>query len=250
MSRFDDFAKSRAEGRGLFSALKRTRQGLEPDGESGVSRRDLMKKAGLVTGAAVVGSTLIQSVTAPAWAASCTGASDSVAMCGGAGATPCPRCINGLTCTNGTDCVSGYCSNSTCADAPLPAGTACVGINQQLKDASCATGYCGATDTCATRPTNVAFGSPCHAATQTQADSECGTGSNGVCQGMTTTASGTCKVKDGEICASTNKDANCASGKCSSNSASGVCKRSTGATCTTNSDCASNKCTVLGVCGP
>lgn len=222
MSRFDDFAKSRAEGRGLASALKRTRAragagaraGTESEGSAGVSRRDLMKKAGLVTGATVVGSTLIQSVTAPAFGAVSPGCFDPGNNCGGPVCAPCP---NGAMCATTSDCASGYCSNHICvAQDPISDGSPCTGTTSLQRDFSCRSEYCDDAGNCAERPYGtVPNGSRCHGVTEYQATVQCADGEHGTCSGWTAvTAEGTCRRKSGASCTTAGQDVTCASGIC------------------------------------
>lgn len=144
VSRFDEWAKSAAQGDSPLRAWRRTRRARTAGADAaGIDRRDLLKKAGLVGGAAVLAGPLIQSVTSPAYAVSPNTCSDPRG-CGGVGCAPCAA---GTSCRANTDCLSLVCNqHGVCA---APDGSTCVGKNGGERNAYCASGKCDtATNTC------------------------------------------------------------------------------------------------------
>lgn len=170
MSRFDAFAKSVAAGRGLLGSWRSTR----PDAAADASRRDLLKRAGLVSGAAVIGSTVIETVTAPAFAVVSAVCTDPVNNCGGSTCIQ-PQCTDGGRCVGHSDCVSGFCNRNSCTAFGIPDGSPCANGSGIQKDASCASGYCDSSGRCG-QPTASANGQPCHGAHQFAADADCSGG--------------------------------------------------------------------------
>lgn len=116
-SRFDDWAKASAR--------------------PGMSRRDVLKRAGIIGVATVWATPIVQSVGAPAFAATGICIPSDPSGCGGT----CPnKCAFGLTCTTTADCNAGLsCSGGVCKIAD---GQNCSGANP-TGDASCASGKCG-----------------------------------------------------------------------------------------------------------
>ena len=146
MSRFDDWAKSSAQGESFLRAWRRSRREATPT--EGIDRRELLKKAGIVGGATLFAGPLIQSVSTPAFAAPTSATCTAPAGCGDPTAHPgCLPCLDGQACSTGTDCASGVCSsNGVCAVADN--GT-CVGANQGAKNQNCKSGSCdNKTNTC------------------------------------------------------------------------------------------------------
>lgn len=197
MSSFDEYAKAAA------------RRGVGP------SRRDVLKRAGTVGAGVVASSALIQSVSAPAFAAvsgPCTPAVQG-GTCGGS----CAPCANGLTCYTNGDCASNACGyDNVCR---LASGSLCTGTTQLARDASCASGVCSGntnTSTCVT-PAPIAINATCHGATIAVANSTCVS------------------------------PAVCSSGKDNMGATSGQCNWANGHSCAHPHDCASNSC-VSGVC--
>lgn len=213
MSRFDAFAKSRASGRGLFRSWRGSRQQVDGD-EYGTSRRDVITRIGIVSGAAIVGSSLIQSVSSPAFAAISPGCFDPNFNCGG---PACATCPNGAMCATGSDCTSGVCSNQTCvAQDPIANGSNCTGTTSLQRDFSCASEYCGDDGRCAPRPIGtVPNGSPCHGVTDYQASVQCVDSDQNTCYGWTVlTSSGTCRKQSGAPCATPGRDVTCGTEIC------------------------------------
>lgn len=144
MSRFDDWAKSAAQGESPLRAWRRSRTGSRAtDSAGGIDRRALLKKAGLVGGATLVVGPLIQSVTSPVFAASPTVCSDPRG-CGGPGCLPCAA---GTSCSTGTECVSLVCNqHGVCAQLD---GQSCGSGSPGQRNAVCASGKCDTTsNTC------------------------------------------------------------------------------------------------------
>ena len=101
------------------------------------SRRDFMKKAGVV-GGLVWSVPVIQTALAPAASAS--------ALCQG-GTSTCGNgcdaglCGNGATCQTSADCINGTCSGGFCGG---PSGTSCTtGGNAACRYNNCSSGVCG-----------------------------------------------------------------------------------------------------------
>ncbi len=104
----------------------------------GINRRDMIKRAGVV-GAAVWAVPVIQSVAAPAFAASnqlCPSPTDPAAQCGGPN---CTQCNAGKTCANNTDCFSGACVDGVCSRAVV--GSVCAS-NSDCHSNRCTGGVC------------------------------------------------------------------------------------------------------------
>ena len=105
----------------------------------GINRREMLKRAGVV-GTAVWAVPVIQSVAAPAFAASntvCpTGASDPQAQCGGPN---CVQCGAGKTCNTNGDCFSGSCVGGVCQRAVV--GSVC-SSNADCHSNRCTGGVC------------------------------------------------------------------------------------------------------------
>jgi hypothetical protein len=163
--------------------------------ESGVTRRDFIRKTGIVAGATVWATPVVQSVVAPAWAASgpkppkpvCTG-SDSYldhkgnrVACGIGCKKKCPT---GYLCHSNSDCQNHNCvdNGTTKVCRPNKKGGPCE------EDKDCKSKNCDESDgTC----------HPAYAGEYCEEDGECTT---------TVCAGGVCKQSGrGEACAS-NKD--------------------------------------------
>lgn len=220
----DDWAKESTE-RSWWSAWRHARRGRprgEPEavGSAGMSRRDLIRRAGVV-GAVAWTVPLIETVVAPDYAAASGGGGtcepSDPSGCGGT----CPtRCGTGKTCTQDSDCQGG-CDLTTKKCVASHGGGACT------ENAGCDTGTC-INDTCA----YLSAGAPCTHGDQCYSNS---------CTGSTTK---TCaKSPDGGRCG-TNVD--CASGGCGG---SGTCLLSKGAPCTDKAQCASGTCNLNGNSG-
>jgi len=96
------------------------------------SRRDFMKKAGIV-GAAAWSVPVLQTALAPAASASVP---SCVNVCGGT----CPKCsAGGSVCTSNAGCFSDICSGGVCQKAG--AGGTCAG-NTDCLSGSCSAGFC------------------------------------------------------------------------------------------------------------
>lgn len=143
VSGFDEWAKSSAQGESLLGAWRRARRKTAPASGQGIDRRALLKRAGIVGGAALVAGPLIQSVTSPAYAVS--GVCNDPRGCGnGPGCTPCPA---GTSCSGDTECLSLVCNERGVCSAGD--GETCVGSNSGLKNVNCTSGRCDpATNTC------------------------------------------------------------------------------------------------------
>lgn len=117
-SRFDDWAKASAR--------------------PGMSRREVMKRAGLIGVATVWATPIVQSVGAPAFAATGVCIPSDPSGCGGT----CPnKCALGLTCASSGDCSSGLtCRTGVCKVAD---DQPCQGTNNTTRDTNCASGKCG-----------------------------------------------------------------------------------------------------------
>ncbi len=102
MSRsLDDWAMETARTGSWFAGLRASRQSRSLDAQSSISRRDALKKAGLIS-AGVFAAPVIQSVTAPAFATSHTcgntpNACGSDPVCTG-------TCPADTTCRTNADC--------------------------------------------------------------------------------------------------------------------------------------------------
>ena len=257
LTKFDDWAQSSARHGGVLNAWK-ARRATHVEPAPNMTRRQLMKRAGIVGAATVWATPLIQSVVTPAWAAvSCA-----------------PNCPNGSTCTLPAECASLTCAGGLCVAAgSIVNASPCGAGTTAQKDASCQSGYCNGSNVCAAPPGNVALGGACHGNTTTEASANCASGRvcSGGTVGTTPTTSGTCLIPSGTACSGTS-DTSCASGYCSgttctnppgtpnlahnadcSGTASGlctagqqctasVCKTSLGGSCSGNADCASNNC--------
>jgi hypothetical protein len=206
----------------------------------GISRRDMLKRAGVVGAATVWAAPVIQSVMAPAYAQ----ASNPPPVCtpsdpSGCGGTCTSRCGFNKVCTSNTDCLSNSCTGTgTKHCAKSPALGAC------LVASDCTTGICtGAVcqkaapaGTCATNSdctTNVCTTNVCQKAANggtCTTSSDCSdTTHNATCTGNVCKAhvNGTCTAGTG-----------CLSGTCTG----GKCLGVTNDTCANNGDCLSNNC--------
>ena len=167
MTNFDDLAKSSAENGSLFKAWRANRA-AEHEVVPSMTRRQLMKRAGVVGAATVWATPLIQSVMTPAWAVvSCT-----------------PNCAVGRPCGVDADCLSKNCTAGICKPARSNVtGTPCsTGGTTLQQDQSCVSGYCElTTNICLVPPTGLAQGASCHGATPTIADNEC---TSQICNGI------------------------------------------------------------------
>ncbi|HVE62596.1 MAG TPA: twin-arginine translocation signal domain-containing protein [Mycobacteriales bacterium] len=120
MSWFDNAAKS---------AARRSAGADDVDPSSGLTRRDALKKAGIVGGAALWMTPVLQSITVPAYANSHPQGQTGLDA--------------GAACTSGTECASGSCSGTvgnpgTCQ--PVNAGGPC-GTSANA-GTNCTTGVC------------------------------------------------------------------------------------------------------------
>lgn len=116
------------------------------DGDSGVSRRDMMRRIGYAGAAATVGTGLVMSITAPTALAACTGQQ------------------GGCSCTQNKDCASNHCCqavsdkcNAGCCTTTNN-GTECKcnadgTCNSPGNPTSCCMGICTPTTTCTTGST-------------------------------------------------------------------------------------------------
>ena len=122
-SRFDDWAKASAR--------------------PGMSRRDVMKRAGIIGVATIWATPIVQSVGAPAFATSPICIPSDPSGCGAS----CPsRCSLNLVCNSTLDCASGLtCKSGLCK---VSDDQTCQGANGPAKDANCASGKCGGGNTC------------------------------------------------------------------------------------------------------
>lgn len=182
MSWFDNAAKAaarRSAGAG----------DLEPGSE--LTRRDALKKAGIVGGAALWMTPVVQTVLAPPASATVVGQPTCTGACGQGCASLCGA---GGTCDNNLDCLSNSCD--------LVAGTCnqgAVGANCGTSNANCTTGRCFS-GTCAGKPR----GATCSANTECYSGScngnACGAVNNGgTC--LETIDCGQGKVCNNGICA-------------------------------------------------
>lgn len=152
MSRFDEWAKLSAQGESPLRAWRRGRAARSvASSAAGIDRRELLKKATLVGGATIIGSSLIQSVTSPALAVS--GVCADQRGCGTG--TGCVGCAAGQSCSTGAECLSLVCNqHGVCAAGDLQdCGTG----SQGQRNAMCASGKCNpTTNTCL-----LSSGKPC-----------------------------------------------------------------------------------------
>ena len=234
MTWFDDWAKRSARR----AAVPPQQAG---DG-AGMTRRDMLKKAGIVGVATVWAAPVIQSVTAPAYAQPYTPVctpSDSSGACGG----NCPtKCGFNRTCTAGSDCLSGTCTSGKCAKSAT--GGSCL-LGSDCNSGTCLAGTCRANAVGGTCQSNA----DCTSANCNTTTHVCAASANG--GACTTTAdcsdtahtatciSGVCKAHNQGTCTS---GSGCVSGTCTS----GKCKGVTGDSCQNNGECNSGTCNNLG----
>jgi hypothetical protein len=102
-----------------------------------MSRRDVMKRAGIIGVATIWATPIVQSVGAPAFAATGVCVPSDPSGCGGT----CPgKCSLNLTCGTTTDCASGLtCTGTKCK---VSDGASCQGTGTTA-DTNCASGKCG-----------------------------------------------------------------------------------------------------------
>jgi hypothetical protein len=154
--------------------------------------------------------------------------------CGG---PVCPGCANGLNCTLGTDCQSGHCVNGKCVQCSVPADC---GASTVCHTFTCTSGVCGSTFANA----STACSTPsCLNSTTVQ--------QGGTCDGAGTCQPGNQVNCSPYICSGTACKTSCSSpGDCASGfdcSATNVCKKAQGQTCSGGTECASGFC-VDGYC--
>lgn len=147
-------------------------------GGDGMSRRQMLKRAGIVAGVAWT-APLIQSATAPAYAYNtCT-----------------TNCANGFPCTSPGQCASGICTNGYCSASAGWPGDACSGNGGNKCHGfdtdglvSCRNGVC---------PT-IAAGGPCRSSADCVSGVICA--ANHVCGGSGATCTNNAQCAPGKTC--------------------------------------------------
>lgn len=235
---FDNWAKSAAKRDVPQVATTEAERRTERDTErAGISRRDMLKRAGFVGAATVWAAPVIQSVMAPAYAQPsgpppvCTPSDAS--GCGGT----CPtKCGATKVCTVSGDCLSGTCTSGHCAKSPalgacLVAGDCTTGVcTGAVCQKAAPAGTCASNSDCTT---NICTGGVCQKAPNGGA---CTTSSD--CSDTTHSATCTANVCKAHVGGTCSTNAGCVSNNCTG----GTCKGTTGDTCGNNNDCASGNC--------